>query len=102
RVPRELERKAYIWQEWARGQEETGAEGELSKFNAGDMYFVWFGKGATDPIWVVDLFTPQAASHQEIFGYLLADAIDGFPIPFYPHCLQRADAFAQARGFGLD
>ena len=102
RVPRALEAKAYIWQEWARGAADVRPSGEAAKFVAGDMYFVRFGPMLTDPIWVVDLFTPQDGAAQEVFGYLLADAKDGFPIPYYPRCLQRADEFAQVRGFDLD
>lgn len=102
RVPRELERKAFVWQEWARGAEETGSEGEAPKFVAGDMHFVRFGPGSGDPIWIVDILSSQTAKAQEIFGYLLADAKDGFPIPYYPRCLQRADEYAQVVGFDLD
>ena len=102
RVPRPLEAKAYIWQEWARGEQDVRPAGEAAKFVAGDMFFVRFGQMVTDPIWVVDLFTPQSSSAQEIFGYLLADARDGFPIPYYPRCLQKADEYAQVRGFDLD
>lgn len=102
RVPRPLEAKAYIWQEWARGERDVRPEGEAAKFVAGDMFFVRFGPMATDPIWAVDLFSPQSDSAQEICGYLLADARDGFPVPYYPRCLQKADEFAQVRGFDLD
>lgn len=101
-VPRAMEAKAYVWQEWARGAQDVQPGREAAKFVAGNMYFVRFGPMATDPIWAVDLFTPQAGVCQEIFGYLLADARDGFPIPYYPRCLQKADEYAQVRGFDLD
>jgi hypothetical protein len=93
-VPREFEARAYRWPEYARGAEAEGG-GEAPKFVLGDMYFVRFGKNAIDPVWAVDIYQPQAAMASEIFGYLLADAIDGFPVPFYPRCLQRAHEFAQ-------
>ena len=100
RIPRELEAKAYVWPEYARGVETEG-EGEAPKFVAGDLYLVRFGKNRGDPIWAVDLFTPQSNSAAEIFGYLLADAIDGFPIPFYPRCLQKAHEHASIVDFDL-
>jgi len=101
RIPRELEAKAYVWPEYARGAESEGGEGEAPKFVAGDMYFVRFGKGKGDPVWAVDLFTAQSGKHAEIFGYLLADAIDGFPVPFYPRCLQKAHEHAAIVDFDL-
>lgn len=101
RIPRELEAKAYVWPEYARGAETEGEKGEAPKFVAGDMYLVRFGKSRGDPIWAVDLFTPQSSQASEIFGYLLADAIDGFPIPFYPRCLQKAHEHAQIVDFDL-
>ena len=68
---------------------------ELPKFVAGDMYFVRFGPRAGDPMWAVDLLSSQTDKEQESLEYLLADARDGFPIPFYPRCLQKADEYAQ-------
>ncbi len=102
RIPRKLEAKAYIWPEYARGAETETGEGEAPKFVAGDMYFVRFGERSGDPVWSVDIFSSQSPHAQEIFGYLLADAIDGFPIPFYPRCLQRAHEHAQIVDFDLD
>lgn len=102
RVPRAMEAKAYVWPEYARGAEEESSGGEAPKFVAGDMHFVRFGARSGDPIWSVDILSSQCDKAQEIFGYLLSDAIDGFPVPFYPRCLQKAHEYAQIAGFDLD
>lgn len=101
-IPRHLEERAYKWQEWARGMETEGEDQELPKFVAGDMFLVRFGKQGGDPIWAVDIFSSQKEHAPEIFGYLLNDAIEGFPVPFYPLCLQRAHEHAQIRDFDLE
>lgn len=102
KVPRPLEAKAYVWPEYARGAETEGRGGEAPKFVAGDMYFVRFGGRSGDPLWTVDILSSQVGQAAEIFGYLLADATDGFPVPLYPRCLQRAHEFAQIVDFDLD
>jgi|LSQX01.2.fsa_nt_gb hypothetical protein len=102
RIPRALESKAYIWPEYARGAESEGEEGEVPKFVAGDLYLVRFGTRGGDPIWAVDILSGQGDHAQEIFGYLLNDAVEGFPVPFYPLCLQRAHQHAQVVDFDLD
>lgn len=89
-IPREIEEKAYVWQEYARGSDIEVAGGELNKFVGGKMYFVKFGRRVTDPIWPVDIFQPQVKDASVVLGHLLADAENGFPVPFYPLCLQRA------------
>ncbi|GKS59856.1 hypothetical protein YTPLAS18_33830 [Nitrospira sp.] len=100
-VNRELEKKVYKWPEYARGDEEAG-EGEINKFVAGKMFLAKFGGGPYDPVWAIDLLDSQADDAPTIFGYLLADAIDGFPIPFYPRCLQRAHENAALVEFDMD
>lgn len=102
KVPRALEAKAYVWPEYARGAEAEEGGGEAPKFVAGDMYFVRFGDRGGDPLWTVDILSSQTSQAAEVFGYLLADAVDGFPVPFYPRCLQRAHEFAQIVDFDLD
>lgn len=102
KVPRALEAKAYVWPEYARGAETEAGGGEAPKFVAGDMYFVRFGDRGGDPLWTVDILSSQTSQAAEVFGYLLADAVDGFPVPFYPRCLQRAHEFAQIVDFDLD
>jgi hypothetical protein len=88
-VPREIERKAYIWSEYARGNDmETG--GEINKFVGGKMFLVKFGSKPHDPIWPIDIFEPQEEIAQNTLGCLLTDAVNGFPVPFYPQCLQKA------------
>ncbi len=101
-VPRKLEAKAYVWPEYARGAEAEEGTGEAPKFVAGDMYFVRFGERSGDPLWTVDILSSQTQQAAEVFGYLLADAIHGFPIPFYPRCLQKAHEFAEIVDFDLD
>jgi len=101
-IPRQLEEKAYVWSEYARGDEREQEGGEANKFVAGKMFFVKFGSRRRDPIWAIDLFQPQASKAQEVLGYLLADSVDGFPVPFYPRCLQRAHENAALVDFDMD
>ena len=101
RIPRNIEAKAYLWEEYARGAEIEGEEGEAPKFVAGDMFLVRFGKRSGDPIWAIDILSSQSNRSSEIFGYLLNDAIQGFPVPFYPLCLQKAHEHAQIVDFDL-
>jgi hypothetical protein len=99
-VSRELEQKAYVWSEYARGSEVDS--GEANKFVAGKMFFVKFGARPRDPIWPVDLLESQVGDAQVVFGSLLSDALDGFPVPFYPRCLQKAHENAALVDFDMD
>jgi hypothetical protein len=100
-VPREIEENAYIWSEYARGDDrEMG--GEINKFVGGKMFFVKFGQSPRDPIWPIDIFLPQESEASTVLGYMLADAINGFPVPFYPLCLQEAHANAALVDFDFD
>jgi len=100
-VPREIESKAYIWPEYARGEPDP-AGGEAPKYVAGWMFFAKFGNRSRDPIWAVDILNAQAEDASTVFGYLLADALDGFPVPHYPRCLQQAHEKAALVGFDMD
>jgi hypothetical protein len=93
-IPRELEEKAYNWAEYARGDDWRVGGSETNKYVGGKMFFVKFGNGRRDPIWPVDLFLPQRIQAPTVLGHLLADAINGFPVPFYPLCLQKAHQHA--------
>ncbi len=101
-IDRRLEEKVYKWSEYARGDEREGEGGEINKFVAGKMFFVKFGSKPRDPIWPVDLLISQVGDHSKIMGYLLADSIEGFPVPFYPLCLQRAHDNASLVDFDMD
>lgn len=102
RVPRKIEEKVYAWSEYARGMEAIGEEGEEPKFAAGTMHLVRFGAHQADRIWPVDVFEPEADRSAEIFGYLLGDATDGFPVPHYPRCLQKAHEWAEVEDFDAE
>lgn len=101
-VPREVEEKAYKWSEFARGDDRTTEGGETNKFVGGKMFLVKFGSGRRDPVWPVDIFVPQAGEAQIILGSMLADAINGFPMPHYPRCLQKAHENAALVDFDFD
>jgi hypothetical protein len=101
-IPRDIEAKAYKWSEYARGSEVSGDEGEAPKFVMGTMYFVRFGSSPRDPVWSVDILDSQIDDAQAVFGFLLSDAINGFPIPFYPMCLQRAHEYAALVDFDIE
>lgn len=101
-VPREVEEKAYIWSEFARGDDRAGESGEINKFVGGKMFLVKFGSHRRDPVWPIDIFEPQSDKAQEILGSMLADAMNGFPIPYYPRCLQKAHENAALVDFDFD
>lgn len=101
-VPREVEEKAYVWSEFARGDDRAGEGGEINKFVGGKMFLVKFGSHRRDPVWPVDIFVPQVSEAQTILGSMLADAINGFPVPHYPRCLQKAHENAALVDFDFD
>jgi hypothetical protein len=101
-IPRDIEDKAYLWSEYARGNVIERKETEIRRFAGGKMFFVKFGSSPRDAIWPVDVFEPQAGEAQTVLGHLLSDAINGFPIPFYPRCLQKAHEHAALVDFDFD
>lgn len=101
-VPRKMEEKAYIWSEYARDDTPSGTITEVNKFVAGKMFLVKFGDAPHDPIWPVDILTSQIRDCDRILGYLLNDAMYGFPIPWYPMCLQKAHENSALIGFDMD
>lgn len=101
-TPRDIEERAYVWSEFARGQASDVDGAEINSYVGGKMYFVKFGSRPRDPIWPVDIFTQQQEQAPAIFGYLLADALNGFPVPFYPRCLQQAHEHAALVDFDVD
>lgn len=100
-IHRAIEAKAYVWPEYARGDGEQ-TSGEANKFVGGKMFLVKFGPGPHDPIWPVDVFEPQLREAPVLIGSLLADAINGFPVPYYPRCLQKAHENAALVDFDYD
>jgi len=101
-VPYELEQEVYVWEESFRGEDRVVAGRERNKFVLGKMFFAKFGASPRDPIWPIDIFSSQASHADRIFGHLLADAIEGFPVPFYPRCLQKAHERAALVDFDMD
>ncbi|HEX7903878.1 MAG TPA: hypothetical protein VF487_08375 [Chitinophagaceae bacterium] len=102
KVPDDMERKSYVWKEYIGKPNDDGAEGEVNKYSMGSLYLVRFGKKNFDPVWAIDLLGSQTSFDAEIFGYLLMDTLDGFPVPHYPACLQKALEYAQVIDFDLD
>lgn len=102
-IPRSLEKKVYVWPEWARGvEEDTEGTGEAPKFVAGRLFLVKFGSAPRDPIWAVDVADFQVNDHPIVFGHLLSDSVEGFPVPLYPRCLQKAHENAALVDFDMD
>lgn len=98
-IPLQMQEKVYQWKEYVREPEDLRPGVEEPKFNIGAMHFVRFGPGSGDRFWTVDVLSSQQSEAEDILAALAADARDGFPIPYYPLSLQKADEFAQVAGF---
>ncbi len=101
-VPPDMERSAYSRQEYVLREGTSAGDEQINRFVGGKMHFVKFGSHAADPIWPVDIFLPQRQDAAAILGYLLTDAANGFPVPFYPLCLQKAHEYAALVDFDFD
>ncbi|HXH23763.1 MAG TPA: hypothetical protein VNI78_00855, partial [Vicinamibacterales bacterium] len=101
-VPRDIEERAYVWSEFARGDDRVVEGGEINRFVGGKMFLVKFGAHPRDPVWPVDIFLPQVGEAHTILGAMLADAINGFPVPHYPRCLQKAHENAALVDFDIE
>jgi hypothetical protein len=101
-VPYEMQKQVYRHDEYIRSPDDIQADRENPRYNIGAMHFVRFGPRSGDPVWTVDLLECQKPDAQTVFGYLLADAVAGFPIPFYPNCLQQADRHSRVADLDLD
>ncbi len=101
-VPKEIEELAYVWPEYTRRPEDEIDGGEKAKFVGGRLYLVKFGPKPGDPIWPVDILIGQECNVDKIIGYLKSDAEMGFPIPFYPKCIQKAHEYAAITGIDME
>jgi hypothetical protein len=100
-VPKAMQDRVYRWAEYTRAPDDTSTA-EKPKFNMGAMHFARFGTRSGDPVWTIDLLDCQKQDAQIVFGNLLTDAVAGFPVPFYPSCLQQADIHSRVSDLDLD
>lgn len=125
-IPREMEKRAYKFPEFARGRERlnrgldglcasrdptTGVLGSLgirpdaeggtedSKFVFGTMFLTRLAPELALPTWAVDVFDDQAHEADRILGHLYMDSMNGFPVPSYPQSIQRAHEAAKLTDF---
>jgi hypothetical protein len=95
-ITTELLKGSYRWKEWFEIPNAT------EFMVAGQMFLVKFGPAPQDSIWVVDIWKDQVEDAPRLLGYLQRDAHHGFPIPYYPMCLQRAHDAAALVDFDQD
>lgn len=101
-IPRDLEVASYLSPDYASGNDYVAVQGGVNRSVGGKLFFAKFGDHAGDPIWPIDIYVPQVDEAPAILGYLLADALNGFPVPLYPQCLQRAHEHAALVAFDFD
>jgi hypothetical protein len=104
RVDAEIEEDCYNFDRtWLDTYEtsEPDDEGKRQYQSMGQLFLVKFGDRPMDPVWPVDIAVWQVAQADKILGQLTADAQQGFPIPDYPMCIQRAHDFAKLTGLEI-
>jgi hypothetical protein len=105
KVPEEIEKDCYNFDNTWLTTFDTAEEDEQGRKlyqSMGHMYLVKFGDGPFDPVWPVDIAEWQVKDVERILGQLTVDAQQGFPIPDYPMCIQRAHDFAKMTGLEVE
>lgn len=77
---------------------EPNDDGKYLYQSLGKLFLVKFGDQPFDPVWPVDIAEWQVGNADKILGQLVVDAQQGFPIPDYPMCIQKAHDFAKLTG----
>lgn len=104
-VPEDIEKRCYNFDRtWLATYEssEPNEDGTYHYQNMGQMYLVKFGDRPMDPVWPVDVAKWQVNQADRVLGQLMVDAQQGFPIPDYPMCIQRAHDFAKLTGLEVE
>lgn len=106
RVDEDIEKACYDdfdrrWVDTYETTEEDDA-GRRAYQSLGRLHLVKFGDRPMDPVWPVDVASWQVGQAGRILGQLTADAQQGFPIPDYPMCIQRAHDLAKLSGFEVE
>jgi hypothetical protein len=104
RVPRHIEEECYnfdrTWLDTYETAEPT-TNGEILYQSSGSLFLVKFGDHPLDPVWPVDVAVWQESEADKVLGQLTVDAQQGFPIPDYPMCIQKAHDFAKITGLEI-
>jgi hypothetical protein len=104
RVPRQIEEACYSFDRtWLDTYEtaEPTKEGELLYHSLGSLFLAKFGDHQLDPVWPVDVAVWQDSEADKVLGQLTLDAQQGFPIPDYPMCIQKAHDYAKLTGLEI-
>ncbi|MCS6805946.1 MAG: hypothetical protein RMM98_06275 [Acidobacteriota bacterium] len=105
RVDEDIEADCYNFDRtWLDTYETTEADEDGRKLyqSMGKLFLVKFGDRPYDPVWPVDIAEWQVGNVEKILGQLTVDAQQGFPIPDYPMCIQRAHGFAKLTGLEVE
>ena len=105
KVPDDIEKDCYNFDlTWFNTYETTEPEDDGRRLYQamGKMYLVKFGDRPFDPVWPVDIAEWQVNQTERILGQLTVDSQQGFPIPDYPMCIQRAHDFAKLSGLEVE
>jgi len=103
-VPVDIEQDCYNFERtWFETYEssEPDEEGQYLYQAMGKMFLVKFGDRPLDAVWPVDIAEWQVSQADKILGQLTIDAQQGFPIPDYPMCIQRAHGHAKLTGLEI-
>lgn len=104
-VPSDIEQDCYNYDAtWLNTYEtaEPQDDGRRLYQAMGKMFLVKFGDRPFDPVWPVDIAEWQAHDAERILGQLTVDAQQGFPVPDYPMCIQRAHDYAKLSGLEIE